>query len=70
VRGSVGTLIGGVLGAMVGGGIAVAIVTHKASITEPIETLKSTQMAGLVGTGVTVVSALTGLFIGARAPEC
>jgi uncharacterized membrane protein YdbT with pleckstrin-like domain len=70
VRGSVGLLIGGVLGSMIGGGIALAVTTSQFEITAPVEALARAKTLALVATGITVLGAVGGLMIGAQKPEC
>lgn len=68
LRGSVGFLIGTLLGGMVGGGVAVA--TANFDLTEPLETLKRTRSMALIASGITIVGAIAGLTLAARKPEC
>jgi len=70
VRGGVGFLLGGMLGAMVGSGLAFAVSTFTADITEPVVTYKRVRTMAVVGTGITILGAVGGLTIGASAPEC
>jgi hypothetical protein len=70
VRGGVGFLIGSALGAMVGGGIALAVTTASFEASAPVETLKRIRLTALIGTGVMMLGGVGGLVIGAANPEC
>lgn len=70
IRGSVGFLIGTLLGGMVGGGTAIAITTLKFDITEPGEALKRAKNMTILASGITIAGAIGGLVIGSSKPEC
>jgi membrane protein YqaA with SNARE-associated domain len=70
VRGGLGALIGGVLGSMIGGGLAVAVATTQADITEPIASIARYKHWMIIGSGIAVLGAVSGLAIGAAKPEC
>lgn len=70
VRGGVGFLLGGVLGSMIGGGIALAVTTTQFDISAPIDAVKRARNMALVATGVAVLGAAAGLTVGAWKPEC
>jgi hypothetical protein len=70
VRGGVGFLLGTVLGAMTGAGIASGVVYWKASLLDPIGDIRLTRTMALVATATTVIGGGAGLLIGAHKPEC
>jgi hypothetical protein len=70
VRGGLGALIGGVLGSMIGGGVALAVTTTQADITSPIRTFAIGRTMILVASGITILGAVGGLAVGASKPEC
>ena len=70
VRGTVGFLLGALLGGMTGGALAAGVIYSQASLTDPLGDLRITRTMGLVASGITVVGAGAGLIIGAHKPEC
>lgn len=70
LRGGIGFLLGGVIGSMIGGGLAVAVTTAKADVTAPFATVATARRWWLIGSGITTLTALGGLWIGAAKPEC
>lgn len=70
VRGGVGALIGGVLGAITATGVAVYVVGTQGSFFHPLDTFTLTRQMTGIGALVTVGGAVTGLLIAAHKPEC
>lgn len=70
VRGGLGFLIGSMLGGMVGGGLAVAVVTTQADIFQPVSTLQRYKHWMLIASGIAVAGGIGGLAVGAHKPEC
>lgn len=70
VRGGLGFLLGGMVGSMIGGGLAVAVTTAKADVTAPFETVSTAKRWWLIGSGVSLLGAIGGLWVAAAKPEC
>jgi hypothetical protein len=63
-------LIGGVLGGMVGGGVALAVATSQFEAAHPIEAVERAKTMTLVSAGIAVLGAVGGLVVGSWEPEC
>lgn len=70
VRGGTGFVIGTLLGAMIGGGVALAITTSEFELTEPVSTVRRVKNMFLLTAGVATAGAIGGLTVGAWKPEC
>ena len=69
-RGGIGFLLGGMVGSMIGGGIAAVATMEKADVLAPFRTVETARQWWLIGTGITVLGAVGGLWLGAAKPEC